>query len=164
MKHDMNRSLDKLLIIAIKAEINAQKIYIELAGIAETFILKEKLTFLAGEEEKHETILRGIFDKHFPGREPRIVKKSVAPNPDIILDREAPLSELLFQAMKAELEAEEFYTALSGKFPGAPNVGKMLNYLARVEHSHYQILKGEHEALLDFEQFDEYHEMMHIGA
>ncbi len=143
MKHDMNRSLDKLLIIAIKAEINAQKTYTGLAGIAETFILKEKLTFLAGEEEKHETILRGIFDKHFPGREPRIVKKSMAPSPDIILDREAPLSELLFQAMQAELEAEDFYRALARKSHGSPNVEKMLNYLARVEHGHYQILKGE---------------------
>jgi len=163
MKHDMSLSLDKLLIIAIKAEIEAQKTYSALAEMASSFILKEKLTFLAGEEEKHETILRGIFDKHFTGKEPRIGDKSTAPRPEIDLDTNEPISELLYQAMQTELEAEEFYKTFAKKFVDF-KVRKMLTYLARVEHGHYQMLKGERDTLLDFEEFDEYHEMMHIGS
>ena len=62
-------SLKTLLGLAIRAEIDSQKIYLRLARRLKNPLLREKIGILALEEKKHEKALRNLFAASFPRAE-----------------------------------------------------------------------------------------------
>jgi rubrerythrin len=163
MKVDASMSLNELLGMAIKSEIESHDIYMQLAEKVENFILKEKLKFLALEEAKHRELLETIFKLRFPDTELRLPSATMVPVPKFTPKEGAPLSTVLSKAMEAEEEAQKFYSDLIPMFR-EDKIKQTLKYLSQAEQSHYYQLKGEYEMALNFETYDEYHPMMHIGA
>lgn len=156
-------SLSELLGMAVKAEIESHEIYKRLAEGISNFILKEKLNFLALEEKKHQDILQKIFAEQFPDRELRLPSETLVPVPRLAPKEGTPLSTVLNRAMETEEEARVFYADLVPLFE-EETIRKTLKYLSEAEHGHYYQLKGEYEMALNFEAYDQYHPMMHIGA
>ncbi len=158
-------SLQDLLLTALKSEIEAKAVYSQLAEGVENYVLKDRLNFLAGEEEKHRHFLQGLFRKTFPDRELLIPRgKSPVPLPEIAIDTEnMPLSEVLESAMGAELAACEFYTGVADRFEEHPETKRMLLYIASMEMAHHKILEIEWDNARKYEDYDSEWPMMHVG-
>jgi rubrerythrin len=158
-------NMEDLILTARKSELEAQQAYTELATGVKNFALKERLEFLAGEEEKHGQFFERLYRKKYPEKEMVIPQdKSPVPLPEINVDTEnVPLSEILEGAMEAETAAREFYTALADRFREQPEIQKMLLYIASMELSHYKILEIERDNARKFEDYDSEWPMMHVG-
>jgi rubrerythrin len=147
-------SVNKLLGIAIRAEIDANKTYSDLAERVSNPLLKEKFRWLAYEENKHKEILEKLFETLNQGEEPQIPDKAdEALLPAIHIGPSSSLADILHQAMEAEKSAENFYANLSKRFEGPQK--KILIYLSKVEHSHYMMLHSEYALAQDFEDYAE---------
>ncbi len=155
--------------LAIRAEIDAAEIYRKLLDGVKNEILKQKLVFLAGEEDRHKAILERVFHDHFPERKLVVPAASARPKKKIDLADSAAVLDLFRLAMQKEKEAEEFYR--SGK-AGAEDAQskRIFEYLARVERSHYHILRAEIDIL---EKFPDYYnaeaeyfgqDLFHVGT
>lgn len=156
-------NMEDLLLAAIKSEINANEVYTMLAEGVKNAFLKDKLSFLAEEEKKHEETIRRTFSETFPGKEIVLPEETPVPLPDIIIPNErGPLSQVLESAMGAEMAAHDYYTKLSDFFDN-PNTKATLTYLAAMEKGHYLLLEIEKEYAKRFEEFDVYEPMMHAG-
>ncbi len=155
-------SLEDLLGMAIKAEIGARRFYESLAeriGIEE---LKRKIEWLAGEEKKHEELLRRIYANTFPGKEIVFPKEHIGPELQPVareLRDVGDIVDLIRWAMKAEEIAAKFYAELE-KRVDTEEKKRLMRYLSDMEWGHYYNLKAEYELLLDWEM---YSQMMHVG-
>jgi rubrerythrin len=148
-------SEEEIFAYAIKAEIDANFIYSKLADAVKNAFLKDRLRFLANEEEKHRKFLEHRFKIWFLEKEPKLPTKTIAPLPKILIpDENVPLSEVIASAMKAELAAKLFYTYLAKRFDDDSNIQKTLLYFASMEAGHYLMLKMEKENLEKFEEYD----------
>jgi rubrerythrin len=158
-------SVEDLVLTALKSEIEARKAYLDLAASVKNFVLKERLNFLAGEEEKHGQFFDRLYRKNYPDKELVVPQeKSPVPLPEITIDIEnVPLSEILQSAMQAEMAARDFYTGIADRFEEQPDVQKMLLYIASMEMGHYKILEIEKENALKFEDYDSEWPLMHVG-
>jgi rubrerythrin len=157
-------SIEDLMLTALKSEIEAKAAYTRLAEGVENFILKERLNFLAGEEEKHRAFFERLYKKSFPDMEMLLPEESPVPLPEIQVDAEnMPLSEILQSAMEAEAAAHDFYNGLADRFDEQPDVKKMLFFVASMELGHYKILEIERDNAKKFEDYDSQWPMMHVG-
>lgn len=153
-----------LLLIALRAEMDSKAYYEGLAGRVKNFLLKDRLNFLAGEEEKHRRYFQSLLESKFPEEEIIPPPSTPVPLPRLELPSEKiPLSELLWQAMQAEKAAENFYVELAGKFEEESPERKMILYIASMERGHYRLLDQEREATLQFEEADFIWPMTHLG-
>ena len=132
----------EVLSIAIKSEIDAVKLYTKMKDMVDAEDLKEKMAFLISQEEKHEQILKEVYEKKFPEVALALPTKSIVPMIDELLGREASLKELFDAGLAAEKMAEEFYTGLAQKSNDL-NARQILTYMANMEKSHYAILEAE---------------------
>ncbi|MEF8874222.1 MAG: ferritin family protein [Candidatus Thermoplasmatota archaeon] len=159
-------SFEEMLEGAVKAEINAREVYEHMAGRVDNFVMTERFEFLAGEEEKHEGFLRNIYEDLGSKGEIDPNEESPVPLPYIRYSEDMDESEIIEQAMDAEIASRDFYSKMTEK---ADDVGleknpkKLLTYLAGMEQNHYEILKKESERMKDFEEFDQYFPGMHQG-
>ena len=157
-------SLEDLFFTAIKAEIDSREAYSIMAGITKNAFLKDRFIFLAAEEEKHRRFLEGEFDKQLPGRKLKLPRVSPVPLPEINIQSEnIPISVLLQQAMDAEKAAYDFYTSFAKYAKGNAQFSVTLGYFARMEESHYELLRQEKESAEEFEVFDDFNPGMHLG-
>lgn len=157
-------TLDDVLVSAIKSETEARDIYSNIGDKVKNFMLKERMRFLASEEEKHREFLTTLFKKNFPDKEPKIPDLTPVPMPLIkIWDENTPLSEVIESAMNAEMAANEFYNAMASLFEKDADTNKMLKYLASMEIGHYKLLEVEKKNALEFEYYDQVWPMMHAG-
>jgi len=163
MKAEAHHSLQDLFGIAIKAEIEAQEIYTEISNHTKNLVLKEKMRFMASEEKKHESILRGLFKQKFAGAEPVIPQQTVAPVPGWRPDEGGNVSEALKSAMQTELDAKAFYEAMAGRIE-EPKMQSVLKYLAAMEQTHYHLLETEYNAAMEIEDYDRFDPAVHWGA
>jgi rubrerythrin len=155
---------EELILSALKSEVDAKEIYLGLADKVKNYYLKDKLKFLAEEEEKHRAFLGTLFEKEFPNKEIMLPKTTPVPMPQIkVYSETVPISEVLESAMDAEMVANEFYFGLAEIFSKNSEVKKMLYYFATMELGHYKILEIERKNALDFEQYDQTWPMMHAG-
>ena len=155
-------SLKDVLLAAVKSEVESGRIYTILAERVKNAFLKDRLTFLAREEEKHRVFIEGLFTKKFP--ESRIVlpEETVVPLPIVeIPDESVPLSIVFESAMDAEKASSEFYQQLAHEFDDL--VKKTLVYFAAMEMNHYKILEAEYKTMKRFEDFDIEWPMMNVG-
>ena len=157
-------TLEELFVTAIKAETDSREAYSILSGITKNAFLKDRLRFLADEEEKHRTFLEAEFKKHLPNSELVLPEYSPIPLPEIdVSDETVPMSQMLQQAMEAELAAYEFYTEFAKYVSGKQELVLTLGYFANMEQGHYELLKIEKASAEEFEEFDEYNPLMHVG-
>lgn len=144
----------ELLGLAIRAEIDANAVYTQLAERYSNPLLKEKFQWLAYEENKHKTGLEKLYDRPYKGEEPQIPDKAdEALLPSIDLSPSSSLVDILYQAMESEKAAENFYTNLSQRVEESQK--KFLEYLSSVEHSHYMMLRSEYLLAQEFEDYGE---------
>jgi rubrerythrin len=157
-------TLEDVVVSAIKSEIDSREVYSKIGDRVKNFMLKERMEFLAREEEKHREFLVSLYKKNFPGKEPEIPDVTPVPLPVIeIGDENTPLSDVLESAMNAEKVANEFYTSMAGLFEKDADTNKMLKYLASMEMGHYKLLEIEKKNALEFEYYDQVWPMMHAG-
>ena len=147
-------SLKDLLGYAVRSEIDSNQAYSDLADRVTNPLLKEKFHWLAFEEDKHKQILERLHGALFPGEtlkvpdqpsEELFKKIDVAPSSSLL--------DILLQAMESEKVAEDFYARLAERMEKAQK--RLLQYLSKVEHSHYLMLKAEYDAVQDFEDYAE---------
>ena len=157
-----NFSLEELLGMAVKAEIGARKFYESLAERIDILELKSKIEWLAGEEKKHEELLRRIYTNTFPGKEIVFPKEHIGPELRPVareLQGAQDIIDLIRWAMKAEEIAAKFYAELE-KMVDTEEKKRLMRYLSDMEWGHYYNLKAEYELLLDWEM---YSQMMNLG-
>jgi len=158
-------SEDTLLVAAIRSEIDSKKIYQHIANRVNNALLKDKLTFLASEEEKHRNIIEGIHKEKFPNEELQIPEKSPVPMPELIItDEMMPISEVFLMAMNAEKASYDFYNELASLYESNPTIKKTIEYVATMEIGHYKLIEIEKDNMKKFEDFDIYLPMIHVGA
>jgi len=159
-------SVDKALSMALKSEQEAGALYQKLYSLVNNFVMKDKLQFLIGEEEKHFKLIQSLYEKLFPSKKPSQTEKSLIPRIAISLGDENSVPDLLELAMKAEKTFEEFYDRLSEKVEERGAV-EILQYLSSMEHGHYALLKGEYDLCMRDETYytreDFQYDMVHIG-
>lgn len=156
-------NMEDLLLTAMKAEVDAQAVYRGLAERVQNAMLKDRLEFLAGEEEKHRGYFEAQFHKDFPGKEICLPKKGVVPLPEVTLEGEdTPLSHVLSQAMDAELAAYDFYRGIAGRYADEAT-RNMIFYVASMEMGHYRLLEIERENAERFEVFEVSWPDVHLG-
>ena len=168
MAIDVRMSAPEILGIAVRNELDAAAIYRGLHGRVKNEVLKQKLDFLAREEERHKVILERLFKDKFPGQALQ-VPEAGAPDPSLPAGEAMSVLDLFTLAMGKEKQAEEFYRDAKSKIEDAAG-RRMLDYLSRVERSHYYMIKSEIDLLQVFpEAYDveESHigqDLFHVGA
>ena len=150
----MQTSLKDLLGFAIRSEIDSSHAYTDLADKFSNPLLKQKFQWLAFEENKHREILETLFTSLLPE------EKFIVPDEPseqllkrITITPSSTLTDLLYQAMQAEQSAEEFYSNMAQRVEDPYR--KILDYLSKVEHSHYMMLKGEYALAQEYEEYAE---------
>ena len=158
-------SKETLLLTAIRSEMDSKETYQNVAERVKNALLKEKLSFLASEEEKHREIIEAIYSKEFPDKKLEVPKKSPVPLPGLkITDEMMPITEIFSMAMNAEKAAHDFYMEISKLYENNPNLKKTIEYIATMEMGHYKLLEIERGNMEKFEDFDVYSSMLHVGA
>jgi len=157
-------NLEDLLLAAMKSEVDSNAVYKTMAGKVKNGLLKDKLEFLAQEENKHRQFIEDVYKEQFPKKKLLLPKTTLVPLPALVLPHEdTPLSTILVQAMHAEQAAYEFYKALSTHFTKEKKIQNTLSYFADMELQHYKILEIEKESMDRFEDADVYWPMVHAG-
>jgi len=147
-------SIKSLLGMAIKAEIDANRIYTKLANRVKNPLLKEKFEILAFEERKHREILKNLFKAMYKSEKLSLPKKiDEALLPAVRIKPSSSFAEILSQAMASEEAAQNFYARLAKRVRAEKK--RILEYLSKVEKSHYQILRSEYVLALEFEDYAE---------
>jgi len=72
--------------VAIRAELDAAGIYRDLHERVKNEVLRQKLDFLAKEEDRHKAILERLFRDHFPERQLVVPAESKRPKSKVALD------------------------------------------------------------------------------
>jgi rubrerythrin len=153
-----------LLLAALRSEIDSEEVYQQIAGKVKNALLKDKLSFLASEEEKHRGIIEGVYRETFGDRELQIPEKSPVPLPEVTITGEMmALSEVFLMAMNAEMAAYDFYNELGKLYENNPGLKKTIEYVATMEMGHYKLLEIEKNNMEQFEDFDVYSPMVHVG-
>jgi rubrerythrin len=156
-------SLEDILLTAIKSEVDAKKLYTSLADQVKNGLLKDKLQYLATEEEKHRAYLKKLYTQTYPRKQLKLPSTTPIPLPNVpTSDEDIPLSTVISHAMKAEQAAQDFYQTLATKLTDE-KTQHMIRYFADMERGHYELLKIEQQAMERFEEADVYNEMVHVG-
>jgi rubrerythrin len=157
-------TLEDLLLAAIKSEIESNLVYTRIAETVKNGLLKDKMKFLAKEEQKHKTFIEQVYKAKFPKKKVAVPKTTPVPIPALIIpDEDTPLGTILKSAMLAEQAAQDFYQSLSKQFTKDEKIRNTLSYFADMELQHYKILEIEKESMDRFEEADVYWPMVHAG-
>lgn len=154
--------------LAIRAEIDAAGIYRGIHDRVRNAALKQKLEFLAREEDRHKAILERLFKDHFPGRTLVVPAAGARPAKAVPLSEETSVLDLFKLAMAKEKKAEEFYRGARAAAEDARS-RHILDYLSRAERSHYYLLQSEINLLIAFpdsynaEDAHEGQDLFHVG-
>ncbi len=156
-------NLEDVILTAMKSEIEAKGTYNKLADRIENAFMKERMRFLAEEEEKHRSYLEKIYKERFGGKPIKLPEKSVVPMPEVVLTGpDQPITSIFEDAMEAEKRASDYYLAMVELFQ-VPEIKLTLTYFGKMEMGHYDILKNERESFAQMENVDSFEPMMHIG-
>lgn len=168
MSLDFKLQPNEILAVAVKAEIEAAAFYSGVLGKVKNELLQQKLEFLVHEEEQHQRILRRLFSQRFPGKEVQIPEKSFLPPLEAPVNENLSVLDLFKIALQAEKISEEFYKESQKKVEDKGS-RKMLEYLSRVERSHYFVIKSEIDLLSlfpDYYDVEDFHigqDLFHVG-
>jgi rubrerythrin len=158
----------EILAVAVRSEIEAAGFYARLLNRVKNAVLEQKLKFLVLEEKKHHKILERLHAQRYPGRKLMIPKKSAGPRLPAAVGRKSSILDLFKAALAAEKFAEEYYRDAQKAMEDAGS-RKMLEYLSRVERSHYFLIRSEIDLLSRFPDYydvEDFHlgqDLFHIG-
>lgn len=156
-------TMEDMLLSAIKSEVEARDIYLEIARNVENAFLSDKLRFIADEEEKHKEYLESVYKMQFQKEIPDLPKESPVPLPEVkITGKMVQASDIMGQAMESETAASDFYESLAMKFEDE-EIRTTLQYLAKMEIGHFKMLEIEKEVLESQEDYEFEWGMMHVG-
>jgi len=152
-----------ILLSAMRSEEESRELYLALKDKVKNAFLRDRLTFLAKEEEKHRLFIETLYRRDVPEGDIVLPERSVVPLPRVDVDDSMPLSEVMDAAMQGEKAAAEFYSAVAALYPDDMEARGTLEYFAKMEMGHFQMLQTEKENLLAMEDFDSSWPMMHVG-
>ncbi|MCD6578361.1 hypothetical protein J7L48_02685, partial [bacterium] len=104
------------LLEAVKSEIEAQKLYKKMADMAKNFLLKEKLNYIANEENNHQLLLENVLKEYTDEDYDYDKVKSELIDRTFSFTESDDLSQLFLKAMDFERESVEFYRRQIGKY------------------------------------------------
>lgn len=157
-------NLEELLIAAIKSEKDSKDFYMKTSKKTKNGLLKDKLIFLAKEEEKHKLFVEDLYKNHFTNKKIILPKTSPVPLPELVIkNSNTTLGKLLQEAMNAEKIASDYYKNLSERFEKGSKINNTLIYFSDMEIGHFKILEMEKESMDRFEEADVYWPMVHAG-
>ncbi len=137
------KSFHEILEIAIGRELRAQQNYHRLSELVNEKGLKNKLVFLANEEDSHRVHLVELFEKLSGTTAPAPVTQESAPAEKHV---PASLKDILSAAMKKEQESHDFYRSAMEK-AAEPHLKVIFEHLAHEEDIHRQMLSLELQVL-----------------
>jgi rubrerythrin len=158
----------EVLAVAIRSEIEAADFYGGILEQVKNILLQQKLKFLVMEEKKHRKILERLHGQRFPEVELKIPEKPARPRASPAFNEKTSILDLFKIALEAEKLAEQYYRDARGVVADAGSQ-KMLEYLSRVERSHYFLIKSEIDLLSRFPDYydaEDFHlgeDLFHIG-
>lgn len=135
---------------AIAAEIDGQRFYTQLANRTSNKEAKRKLTNLAEDEMRHESILSDLYEKLYgeevsdlPTEGVSVLSKFFRENAD-----KEDLSEVQYidLAIEAELAATKYYKEGALEAPNE-DIKELYENMAAEEYSHFESLQAEKDAL-----------------
>jgi rubrerythrin len=159
---------DEVLAVAIRSEIEAAAFYAGLLEKVRNILLQQKLKFLVTEEKKHRQILERLHAQRFPEVELRIPEKPARPRTAVSFGEKSSILDLFKLALEAERLAEQYYKDARGVMDDAAS-RKLLEYLSRVERSHFFLIKSEIDLLSRFPDYydvEDFHlgqDLFHVG-
>ncbi len=165
---DKKASPHEVLTVAIRSEIEAANIYSKLHNKVKNDLLRRKLKFLVFEEKKHRKILERLYSQRFPKKKIELPESSFLPPVKLKTDSKTSILDIFKAAQDAERMSEDYYKDASRKAEDSES-RKILDYLSRVERSHYFMIKSEIDLLEKFpdyyevEDFHFSHDMVHVG-
>ena len=157
-------SNEQIFLAGIKAETEAKAVYTALAKSIENAYMKDKMKFLANQEEKHRRGLVRLYAKETKKKKVVVPKTTPVPLPAIKAPgRDTLASEVIASAMVAEKAAEDFYLSFARRFPAGSEQAYLLIYFANMEKGHYQLLENDKTLMEKEEYYDNSFPMMHVG-
>ncbi|KYC51114.1 MAG: Rubrerythrin [Candidatus Methanofastidiosum methylothiophilum] len=157
-------STEDLILTSLKSEIDSRSAYLKIKDSVKNAVLRDKMDFLAKEEDRHKMFFESLYKKKYPNKVMKIPDKTPVPLPEIkINDEKIQISDVLQQSMEAEMTAHDFYIGLSNRFKDEIDIFSMLKYIADMEMGHYRLLEIEKENSLRFESYEDSWPMMHVG-
>lgn len=156
-------NLEDVLLSAMKSETESNKLYLTMSKKTQNGFLQDKLKFLADEEIKHKQFIEELYMNHFPDKKIILPQKTAVPLPEVSYTEQTAMSELLGQAMNAELAASEFYKACSELFESGSKIHNTFQYFSDMENGHFKMLEAEKQSMQRFEDADVYWPMVHAG-
>ncbi len=158
----------QVLAVAIRSEIDAVSFYGMILGRVKNVLLQEKLKFLVLEETRHRLILERLYADRFPGEKPAVPGRGAGPKPAAKVEETSSVLDLFKAALEAEKTAEAYYRDARGKMADAGS-RKILEYLSRVERSHFFMIRSEIDLLSRFPDYydvEDFHlgqDFFHVG-
>lgn len=168
MPSDPKASGYEVLAVAVRSEIEAANTYSRLHDQVKNDLLRKKLKFLVSEEKKHQKILEKLYSQRFPQKKLELPERSFLPPIRLKIDTRTSILDIFKAAQKAEKLSENYYRDVSQTAEDSQS-RIILNYLSRVERSHYFMIKSEIDLLekfpnyYDVEDFHFSHDMFHVG-
>jgi rubrerythrin len=144
------QKVTEVLKKGIKSEEDGFKFYDLLSRKATNADAKRKLENLRDDEARHKKTLIDIFHKQVGGKIGSLPKKGLTPLEAVFrmgqLEERKTEIEFINLAIEAELAATKYYQQERNLFDD-PKLQKIFDHLAEEEHSHYELLMAEREAL-----------------
>ncbi|HUV31113.1 MAG TPA: ferritin family protein [Acidobacteriota bacterium] len=135
---------------AIKGEVDGHRFYKLLAEKAANADAKRKLEGLRDDEFRHRQTLHGLFEKHVGGDVGRLPDEGISVLSEIFskgqLHESRTEMEYISLAIEAELAATKYYQQERDLIDD-PSFKAVFDELAEEEHSHFQLLQAEKDAL-----------------
>jgi rubrerythrin len=150
-----------VLAVAIRAEVESADLYAGLLARVKNHLLQQKLKFLVLEEKKHRQILTRLHSQRFPGIVLEVPERPVKLRLPADWGAKSSVLDLFKLALEKERQAEQYYGE-ARRLMGDSGSRKMLEYLTRVERSHYFLIKSEIDLL---GRFPDYYDVVdfHLG-
>ena len=137
----------RILAGAICREIGARNFYKTLSDSIGNAEGKERFARLSGDEDGHRVKLEGWYDELFAARySPGVEELRDGEIKGVNVSEKAGAMEALDLAIRAEMQAEEFYSHQAETVERA-ELKKLLEQLAAEEHGHYELLLAERGTL-----------------
>jgi rubrerythrin len=168
MALDARLKPNEVLAVAIRSEIDAADFYGGILARVQNILLRQKLEFLVLEEKKHRKILERLHAERYPETGLDITGQAVRPRPVAKVGETSSVLDLFKVALEAEKIAEEYYREARTKMDDAGS-RKILEYLSRVERSHYFMVRSEIDLLSRFPDYydvEDFHlgqDLFHVG-
>lgn len=142
--------IGEILKRAIKGEVDGYKFYRLLAEKASNPDARRKLENLRDDEIRHEKTLIEIYQKHVGGAVGDLPERGINALAEVFrkgrLEERKSEMEFINLAIEAELAATKYYQE-QRDLVDDPTFRQIFDQLAEEEHSHFELLQAEKDAL-----------------